>query len=442
MSVLSAAAMVKAPFYPSDYKPIALAGYLVVLTCFGGAGVWAALARVDSAVVSHGAVADESHLQLVQHLEGGIIRTIETREGAEVREGDVLFRLDDTQALANRDLLQNQFDSLEATEARLRAELDRAPQIQFAPDLAARRASAPLRQILDDQRAVFTQRRASLEGQATILRNRQAILEDELEGLDRERASAEKQLDLISDELVGVRALAENGLVAKSRKNALEREKARLDGVLGRNDIDKSKVADNLQDIELQIRSQEQKFQEDAAASLEQIRQKVSEAADRLRVAEDALRRTILVAPRSGVVQNVKVTTIGQVLRPGEVLLEIAPLDDHLVVEARVQPVDADNIHDDMVAEVRFPSFHARTTPVVLGRVGAVSHDRLIDETTKQPYFLAQIALADTDLPLQMRGRLRAGMPADVIFSTGERTALDYLLQPLADAMHGSFREK
>lgn len=434
--------MLKPSPYSSNYKPIALLGYIVVLTCFGGVGAWAAWSEIDSAVVAAGAVADETRLQLVQHLEGGIVREIDTREGAEVRKGDVLFRLDDTQAKAELDILQNQFDSLRAEAARLLAERDRAPQIAFPQDLLGRGNIQSVSQILEDQRATFAQRRASLDDQTSILRNREAILRDEIEGLKVERAAAEKQLALISDELVDINALAERGLVEKSRRDALESEQARLEGVLGRNNFDKAKAADSIADIELQIRTQQQKFEEDVASSLEGVREKVSDAADRLRVASDSLHRTILLAPRSGTVQNLKVTTVGQVLRPGDVLLEIAPQDDQMIVEAKVQPVDVDNIRDDMVAEVRFPSFHSRSTPVILGKVGTISRDRLIDETTRQPYFLAQIALSHTDIPAEMKGHLRAGMPAEVIFSTGERTVLGFLVEPVFDAMRLAFREK
>ena len=432
----------QAPVPSSNYKSIALIGYGVILGCVGGAGAWAALAQLDSAVVAHASVALESRRQVVQHLEGGIIKDIKVKEGALVHEGDVLFLLEDTQTRSGLDLVQNQLDAARAQEARLLAERDRAPAIEFPPDLKERAGDKTVRGILDDQVSTFEQRKASLEGQISILRSRQASFRDEIEGLKVEKASAAEQVFFIKDELSGVRDLADRGLIAKTRRNSLEREKARLDGVLGRNDIDVAKALGNINEMELQIRGQEQKVQEDIATALHDTRQKVSEFSEKRRVALDAVRRNELVAPRSGIVQNLKVTTIGQVLRPGDVVLEIAPVNVELIVEAQVQPTDIDSIVQGMTAEVRFPSFHSRTTPLVLGVVNTVSHDRLIDDTTHQPYFLAQIAVSDTDIPEAMKGRLRAGMPADVVFSTGERTALEYMIQPLREAMRQTFREK
>lgn len=434
--------MIEPPPPSSDYRSVALLGYVVILTCFGGVGAWAAFAQIDSAVSAHASVALESHRQVVQHLEGGIIKEIFVKEGAAVSAGDVLFRLDDTQTRSNLDLVQNQLDSERAQEARLLAERSQMPTITFPSDLTDRAGDSGVHRILDDQQAAFEQRHASIESQVSIIRNRQASLRDEIEGLKRERESTEKQVFFIDDELTGVRELSDEGLVSKTRRNSVEREKARLDGVLGRNDIDAAKTQDSINELELQIRSLQEKFEEEVASSLQDARQKVSDLTERRRVALDADRRNDIRAPRSGIVQNLKVTTVGQVLRPGDVLLEIAPVDDQLIVEAQVQTVDIDKIAVGMTAEVRFPSFHARTTPLILGKVDTVSFDRLIDDATHQPYFLAQIAISHTDIPAELEGRLRAGMPAEVIFPTGERTVLEYLVHPMRDAMSETFREK
>ena len=158
-------------------------------------------------------------------------------------------------------------------------------------------------------------------------------------------------------------------------------------------------------------------------------------------MAEDSLRRADLLAPKAGLVQNVKVTTIGQVLRPGDVLLELIPQDDQLIIEAQIQPVDVDKLSLGMVAEVRFPSFNTRTTPLLMGKISNLSRDRLIDEATRQPYFLAQIAINEIDVPQDLVLRLRAGMPAEVIIPTGERTVLEYMVQPLQQAFRMTFRE-
>lgn len=430
------------PASSSDWQSMARVGYLLIAFGFGGLGIWAGVAQIDSAVSAHASVSLESRRQIVQHLEGGLIKEILVHEGDHVAVGQVLFRLDDTQTRASLDLNQNELYAALAIEARLMAERDNKDSVIFPAEISNGVPGSSLTKMLDDQLVQFRQRRASIESQISVLRSRQTALTDEIEGLKREGDSAQQQLYFIDDELKGVRELTDKGLVPKTRRNALEREKARLDGVVGRNQIEDAKARNSINEIELQVNQIRQRLQEDVASNLQDIRPKIADQREKVRVAKDAFNRLHIVAPRAGLVQNVKVSTIGQVLRPGDVLLEIIPEDDQLVVEAQINPVDADSIRADMTAEIRFPSFHSRTTPVVLGTVRSMSHDRLIDDMTRQPYFLAQILIKDTDLPEDLQLRLRAGMPAEVVFPTGERTVLQYLMQPLTEAFRGTFREK
>jgi len=424
----------------SNYRPIAYAGYGLIAAFFGIFGGWAATARLDSAVLAQASVSLESRRQMVQHLEGGILREIVVREGDKVQEGQVLFRLDGTQARANRDVVQAQLDLLRAQEARLLAERDKT-EVRF-PDILTRRQDRPnVAQVLADQMSQYRERRASIEAQVAILKSRQTTLAREIDGLNAEQASARQQLFFIDDELVGVRTLVAQALAPKTRLSSLEREKARLEGVIGRNAVDIAKAENNINEVLLQISQLEQKVQEEVASQLLETRQRIAESEERSRVAEDALRRLEVTAPKGGLVQNVRATTVGQVLRPGDLLLELVPIDDQLLVEAQIQPVDADKVAAGLIAEVRFPSFHMRTTPLVMGRVRNVSRDRLMDEATRQPYFLAQISIKDTDLPPDLVERLRAGLPAEVVIPTGERTVLQYMIQPLQDAFRRTFRE-
>jgi HlyD family secretion protein len=427
----------------SDFRRIALTGYAVIALTFGGLGSWAALANIDAGVVAPGLISVQSKRQVVQHFEGGIVKEINVREGQEVREGELLFRLEDTSALANRDSVRHQAYAGLALEARLVAERDEAPAISFPAMLTDNPDDPVVKRVIGDETAQFRDRRASIQGQLGIISERIGQLHSELDGLERERKSAEQQLYFINDELQGIRELALKGLVPKSRQSALEREKARLDGVVGRNLADAAKAQNNIGEMNLQAQQIKQKFQEDVGSQLLDIRQKLGDLREKLNIAEDVLRRTEIRAPRSGEAQNVnpRIYTIGAVVKPGDTLLEIVPEDDELIVEAHVQVNDIDNLRGEASSEVRFPAFHSRTTPLILGRLRNVSRDRLVDETTHEPYYLAQVAVADTDIPEELRGRLRPGMPAEVIFNTGERTVMSYLVRPLTDALSKAFRE-
>ena len=417
-------------------------GYGVVIVCVFGFIVWTGLSRLDSAVVSSGSVTYESRRKVVQHFEGGIVQDILVREGQSVDEGQVLFRLDSTPALANLEVVLGSIDGFLAQEARLIAERDDAEAIIFSDELLARANNSNTQKIMQDQTAQFNERRSSINGQIGILEGRVQQYESEINGLKIEFESAEKQLSFIRDELAGVRDLAEKGLVPKSRWLALEREAARLQGIVGRNEAETAKARNSISDVRLQVQQARQKQREEVSAALQETRQKMNDARERGRVAQDVLRRVDVLAPRTGKVQNVKLATRGAVVRAGDVLAEVAPLADELIIEAQVSPQDVDKLYEGAEAEVRFPNLPSRTTPVVSGKVSSVSRDRLIDEATRQPYFLAQIAIRDTNLPQRLKNTLIAGMQAEVIIPTGERTILQYLVQPLGDAFAKTFRER
>ncbi|MFG1223360.1 HlyD family type I secretion periplasmic adaptor subunit [Xanthobacter wiegelii] len=433
-----------APRPPSGYRSVALVGYALIAVTFLGLGGWAATARVDGAVVAPGVIGVESKRQVVQHLEGGIVAAILVQEGQRVVRDAVLFRLDPTQSRANDEAALAQRRAALALEARLVAERDDAPTITFPPELMELARVPAVREAMADQIAQFRDRRAAFQSQIDILNGRIVQLGHELEGLAQERASARQQLDFIEDELTAVRELERKRLVNKSRVSSLEREKARLEGLVGRNIADEAKARGSIGEQKMQMVQLSQQRAEDVGSQLLEVREKLAELKEKVQVTRSVLERIEIRAPSGGIVQNInpRIYTVGAVVRPGDTMLEIVPLDAPLVVEARVPVQDIDRLDLHQAVEVRFPAFHGRTTPMVLGHLGSVSRDRLVDETTHQPYFLARVGVDETDVPADLRGRLQPGMDAEVAFHTGSRTVLSYLLRPLSDAMARSFTER
>ena len=209
--------------------------------------------------------------------------------------------------------------------------------------------------------------------------------------------------------------------------------------MIGRSTADQAKAENNIGEADLQMRQLRQKFLEDVAGAMQDVRQKIADTREKVRVASDVLSRLEIKSPATGVVQNLHVFTAGGVIRAGEPLLDIAPEHAPLIVQAHVSPNDIDSVQQDMQAEIRFTAFHSRLIPIMMGKVMSVSRDRLVDEQNKQPYFLAQV-LVD-EVPDTLRQRLTAGMPADVIFPTGERTVISYLVNPLKERMRTVMRE-
>ena len=223
---------------------------------------------------------------------------------------------------------------------------------------------------------------------------------------------------------------------------SLEREKGRLEGLIGRSTAESAKAQNGIGEARLQIDQLQKKFSEEVNNGLLEVRQKIADLRERTRVSADVLRRIDIRAPRSGMVQNVKASTVGGVVRPGEPLLELIPDGDELVVNAQVSPSDIDTVAPGSEAEIRFSAFHGKVLPIVLGRVASLSRDRLIDEQTRQPYFLARIVVNQDQLLPEVRDRITAGMPVEVIIPTGERTMADYLIRPLRNRVRKAFREQ
>lgn len=426
----------------TNWRKPAARGHMLIVTTFFVMGGWAAYARIDSAVVASGTVTVEINRKTAQHFEGGVVREILVREGTPVREGQILFRLDPTQARASADIIRSQLDSALGTYARLRAEQQRLDGIDFPPELLARRAEVRVARILEEQQRQFMERRASVEGQIGILEARANQLRQEIEGLESERASTTRQLEKIAQELVGMHRLMKQGLIQFSRVYALEREQSRIEGLIGRNVSDVAKVEKAIGESRLQITQLRQRLSEEVAKAMAESSQSIAEARERLRVAEDVFKRLDIAAPVAGVVQNQRIFTQGAVIRPGEALLDIVPDDANLIIHAQVNPIDSSHVRAGLTAEVRLTSFPAAQMPILLGSVSQVSRDRLLDEATRQPYFLAQVTVDMKMVPEEFRHRIKAGMPADIIMPTGERTALDYLISPLRDRLRKAMREQ
>lgn len=426
---------------PSDYRGAVLGGLLTIAATFGGFGTWAALAPLNSAVVAHGTVMVDTNHKAVQHLEGGIVRELLVRDGDVVTAGDVLIRLDPTRADANLAIVQGQLDAARALEARLSAERDGADRIGFPETLTGRADDPTVAAIMAQEELVFRSRREARDGQTSILRQRIAQAREQISGLESQRRWNSQQIRLLNDELAGLRSLYEQGYAPRTRILALEREVARLEGESGGHAGDVARIEQSVGEAELQILQLTKSFHEEVATGLSRVHGEILDLTERLTASEDMVRRLDIRAPASGVVANLAVHTVGAVLAPGVTTMEIVPLQDRLVIEAQVLPTDIDDVRAGLPAEVRFVAFVQRTTPPVPGTVISVSPDRIVDQRSGTAFFLARILVGEDDLKLLGGLQILPGMPVDVMIETAERTALDYLVAPLANVFRYSMRE-
>jgi HlyD family type I secretion membrane fusion protein len=429
-----------------DHRAYARLGLAAVALVFGGFGIWAGFAPLDRAAVAQGQVAVESNNKPIQHLEGGIVREILVRDSQKVQEGDVLFRLQPTNAQANLDLLRKQIDAGLALEARLVAEQTRADQIKFPVDLLARRNVEETAIAIKDQERQFRERRQTLDGQIGILAAQIDQKEEDIKGRLRQKEALAAQMVSYKAEMTSVYPLVVKGFYARNKYLALERDATRVEGDFGAAESDIARLTKSVEEAKLQIKQTRFKFDEDVSNALNDVRGKMSDAREKIVIAEDVLTRVDVRAPRSGTVLGLKVHGIGAVVKPGDTLAEIVPLGEGLMVTARVSPSDIESVDVGQTAEVRFPNFSSRQTPVILGRVVSLSPDALVDQTgnqqQQQPYFSAKVMIDYSAVPENIAKKIQPGMQVDVLISTGERTLLAYLIGPLKNTFAKTFREK
>jgi HlyD family secretion protein/epimerase transport system membrane fusion protein len=416
-------------------------GYAAIAAFFGGFGGLAMVAMLASAAVAPGLVSPDGYRKTVEHLEGGIVSQIHVREGDHVEAGQVLLILEDIKARANFEELREKLVHLVSIEARLLAELSDASAVQHPAQLEGFDAEI-IGPAIKAQQQLFESRRATLKGRERILGQRILQLEAEIGGLREMIAAADEQLNLIAQEIEGQERLYEKGLSPLPKLLALKRAQA---GVRAERAKSRASIARNEQAVgetQLQLLSIGEERREQIAEELSEVRTELAAVRSQLPSRKDVLDRTTVTAPVSGTVMNVQVTTATGVVQPGEPLLDLVPEDTRLVIDAYVKPIDLDTVQPGQKARVLFTAYGQRNLPQIFGELRSISADRLIDEHTGEPYFLAKIEVDPSELErIAPDIVLSPGMPADVMILTGERTLLDYLMRPFIESVTKSFRE-
>jgi len=423
-------------------KPVALAGYILIFITFGVFGSWAAVAKLDSAVVAPGTISLEGNRRVVQHFEGGIVEDILVQEAKVVEKGEVLVRLNSIEARSNMDVFSTRLKVTRLVEARLLAERALGDEVTFPADVTDE-ASSALASVLADQQDLFKERNLILKSQEDILSKRVEQINVQIKGLELQKSAFERRIENYTTMLERMRTGADSGSIATNQLAQREDELIEIEANLGQVISDIAQAQATIGETELQALQVKQEYRERASTELEQIRAEISELQERRKVTADVLARTEIRAPGSGTIQNLKVHTVGSVIRPGEILMELVPEDEELIVNARVSPIDADNVAPGLSTEVRFTAFQAKLTPIMLGSVDTVSNDVITpDNANEAPYYLARVTVDEKDIPEDVKDRLTAGMPADVVITTGERTVINFIASPLMDAVRKSLIEE
>lgn len=424
-------------------------GGLIAAVFFLGFGGWAAFAPLDAGVVAPGVVVVSGYRQAVQHRDGGTVSALHVKEGDRVTRGAIVIEFAATEIQAQERALFGQFIELDATRARLLAESAEATTIAVPAAWAA--FSGPDRAlaetILARQQREMNTRRNSLGAQVGVLGQRRQQLTSRIEGYHNQIASLNRQGDLIGEELTGLNTLAEKGLVPMPRIRALERQQAEIEGRRAELVASIAQTREAMGETRLQSLSIVGEKAEDRAASLRDVEMRLADVSPRLEAFRSQLERTRVRAPASGLVVGLTANTVGGVVAPGARIMDVVPENQPLVIEARVRPEDADDLKVGMRTEIRFSGLSGRATPILHGTLRRISADRFTDERTGAGYFLveAEAPRAELERIASTNGdvaiALKAGLPAEMVAPLRKRTALQYLLEPLDQAIWRSFRQ-
>jgi HlyD family type I secretion membrane fusion protein len=421
---------------------------MAVLVVFGG---WALLAPLDGAVVATGSFIASGQNKEIQHLEGGIVRDLLVREGDVVAEGQVLVRLDETAAKAKLRRLVVRKHRLLAMQARLEAQIEGYDQVKLPPALAeAARTDAEVTPIFERQQMELKVRRLKQADEEEVLRREIAGLKESVVGYSAQVGSLEQRIALFGDELKDKQALLDRQLARRTEVLAVRRAEAGLTGqrgeLLGRIADSKERIARAEQQIS-QVRSS---ALQRAVEEMRNVEAELDDVTEQIAASQDVLNRVEIRAPERAVVVKINYHAEGAVVAPGAAILELVPVDDALVIEARVRPSDITSVHAGQEAVVRLTALSQRLTPVVAGKVRYVSADTVPEPVrpehpsfaSGQPSFVVRVALDGKDALSKVPDfRPTPGMPADVYIKTGERTFFAYLMRPVLDSFSRAFRE-
>jgi protease secretion system membrane fusion protein len=418
-------------------------GLIILLIGFGGFILWASFAPLDAGITASGTVKVAGNRKTIAHLEGGTVDAIMAHEGDVVKANQVLVRLNPTRAMAEQGVATAQYVVNKAIEARLIAERDGADAVKNDPELERRFKDDP--NYIEAKRAqsrLFEVRRGALKGEIAILRDNQRGAEEQLKGMTQVQANRKLQIGFINRELSGVRDLAKDGYLPKNRMFELERDASQLQAALSSDMVDAGRVRSQISEIKLRIIQRQQDYQKEVQSQLSDVQKEATALADRLQSLDYSVRETQVRSPIDGVVMNVNVHTVGGVIGAGQPIMEVVPENEPFIVEAQVPVESIDKMHVGLPVEITFPAFNHARTPNIPGEVVTLSADRLTDERTHAPYYLAQIAVTKEGMKLLGDNDIRPGMSAAVLIRTGERTMLSYLLKPMLDRVNRSFKEQ
>jgi protease secretion system membrane fusion protein len=411
---------------------------------FGGFLLWAALAPLDEGVPTPGMVTIDTKRKTVQHLMGGIVKEVLVREGEQVKEGQVLMRMDEAVTKANYESIRQRYLGLSAMQSRLKAEQLGVGRVSFDKDVTESAASDPyVAQQLNNQKQLFETRRAGLQSDLQALQESAEGVKAQGDAARLMLTQRQQQLALLKEELSNTRELVKDGYAPRNRQLELERMTADVQASIA--DLTGSTIRSDRSIAELKQRmtSRHAEYRKEVESQLADVAREVQADAEKYLAEKANLQRVEIRSPAAGQVVGLAVQTVGAVVQPGQKLMDVVPDEQALLLETRIAPHLIDKVHAGLAADIRFNTFAHTPQLVVQGKVLSVSGDLITDPQNPQiAYFLARMEVTPEGMKTLGHRQMQPGMPAEVVIKTGERSMLKYLLNPLLKRLAGSMKEE
>lgn len=406
---------------------------------------WIALVPMGAAIHAQGEVVFQGKRQTVQHLEGGIVKAILVKDGDIVKAGQPLIELEESQVEPMVQMLEQQDAAELAQAARLEAESRGLASIPYPKSLLAQTSNPEIKKIIEHENRLFSARQVSYGSQVQLIRHQMAEIRENIKGLEESLKAKRQEIMLISEQLSATTALQADGYIPRSTVLEIQRQLAEKNG-------QKNSMAASLASERQRIHELEQRIAtigadrvQGATTELKQSSLRRIDLQERIRPVKDTLDRQIIKAPVAGKVVGLKVTTVGGVIMPRDTLMEIAPLNDELIVEARIRIEDVNQVKVGQGAEITISGLDRRTIPPFMGKITYISADRIMPQPgqgQQAPYFAATIKIDEEYRHKVSEVQVMPGMTAMIAISVKPRTAYSYIFEPLLVSMRKAIHAK
>ena len=423
-------------------RRLARIGFFTVLAVVVPLFAWVGFAPLSMAVVAPAHVKVDLNRRPVQHLEGGIVREVLVRDGQLVKAGQPVVVLGDVGVDADQNRLTYRLAVERATLERLQAEQRRAPVLGFSKLLRAEAdKDARVQEALAKEEQLFSARLHSLNSEVALMRQQRARVEQELAALQAQIAQAQNSLALQRKDLQSNQGLLAEGFISTARVNQMEAAVADYASRLEERRSELARSEGCLVDSDIRSNSLVNEYSRSASDQLKSTAARIGEIEQELRKSNDATKRQVVVAPAAGEIIDLKFTSPGAVVRPGEAIAEVVPSDTPMLLEAQIRPEAVNHVYVGQPVRIKFTAFKYRNTTMVTGKVRYVSADRFTDKVTQLPYYSVSIVADPASLQDADDLKLQAGMPAEVYLDGGQQTALQYMVEPVTSVWRKAGRQ-